>query len=274
MKLSIWSSYYVDFSPEDAITEIAKNGYSYTELSDEHGAALLSRGDAKTVGAEFKKFADAHNVSVPQGHLYLKVKLCSEEEDSIAILKNWLDLFEAIGIKKAVLHCDNFVGRTDLDKEQVLQMNKAALQQLVNYLEGKDMTICLENLRLFGYHESVEDLLWYIDQIGDKHLGICLDTGHLNLSRASDQTHFIETAGKHLQALHIADNQGETDQHLMPFGIGSVDMKAVMTALDKIGYDGLYNFEIPGERKTLPEIKGYKLQYLKQAMHYLKASIS
>lgn len=273
MKLSIWSSYYAELSPEDAIVEIAKNGYSYTELSDEHGAELLGRGDAKTVGAEFKRFADAHNVSIPQGHLYLTVKLCSETEDSIGILKNWLDLFEAIGIKKAVLHCDNFVGREDMDKEMVRQRNKEALQQLVDYLEGKDLTICLENLRLFGYHESVEDFLWYIDALGDEHLGICLDTGHLNVSKASDQTYFIETAGRHLQALHIADNQGETDQHLMPFGIGNVDMKAVMVALKKIGYDGLYNLEIPGERRAPHAIKGLKLQYIKQAMEHMYASI-
>ena len=273
MKLSIWSSYYAELSPEDAILEIAKNGYSYTELSDEHAAELLARGDAKTVGAEFKQFADAHNVSIPQGHLYLKVRLCSQEEDSIGILKNWLDLFEAIGIRKAVLHCDNFVGRTDIDVQQVRELNKAALQQLVEYLDGKDLTICLENLRLFGYHESVEDLLWYIEELGEEHLGICLDTGHLNVSKASDQTYFIETAGKHLQALHIADNQGETDQHLMPFGIGTVDMKAVMEALEKIGYDGLYNLEIPGERRTHLAIKGYKLQYIKQAMEYMKTTI-
>lgn len=36
-----WTSYYMDLSPEDAILEIAKNGYKYAELSDEHAAAPL-----------------------------------------------------------------------------------------------------------------------------------------------------------------------------------------------------------------------------------------
>ena len=75
MKLSMWSSYYIDLSPEDAIVELEKNGYSYCELSDEHAAVLLSRGEASKIGAEFKTFCQSHNVSVLQGHLFLNVRL-------------------------------------------------------------------------------------------------------------------------------------------------------------------------------------------------------
>ncbi len=32
MKLSIWTSYYMDLSPENAILELAKNGIKYTEI--------------------------------------------------------------------------------------------------------------------------------------------------------------------------------------------------------------------------------------------------
>ena len=279
MKLSIWSSYYIDLSPEDAILEIEKNGYSYTELSDEHAAILLERGDAKTVGAEFKRFADAHHVSIPQGHLYLKVALCSEKENSVEILKNWLDLFEAIGIENAVLHCDRMADQPEMGMDEIRQRNRAVLQQLVQYLEGKNITICLENLRNMipevedKAPKSVEELLWYIEELGSEHLGICLDTGHLNVSKASSQAYFIEKAGKHLKALHIADNQGQTDQHLMPFGIGNVDMKEVMRTLKNIGYQNLYNFEIPGERKGPLAIRGYKLQYIRQCMEYMERNL-
>ena len=280
MKLSIWSSYYVDLSPEDAILEIAKQGYKYTELSDEHGAVLLERGDPKTVGAAFGAFAREHGVEIPQGHLYLKVRLCSNEEDSAAVLKNWLDLFEAIGIKNAVLHCDSIFPEGLLE-EEIRERNKAVLAQLVEHLEGKDFTICLENLGnsvspmengyyKYSVHYRVEELLWYIEQLGSEHLGVCLDTGHLNLTKACSQGAFIRKAGKHLKALHIADNQGATDQHLMPFGVGNVNFEEVHAALQEIGYDGLYNLEIPGERKAPMEIRGYKLQYIKKCMEYLE----
>ena len=70
MKLAMWTSYYVEMSPEDAVTELKNNGYDYCELSDEHGAMLLDRGDAKTVGAEFKKYCDSIGMNVLQGHLF------------------------------------------------------------------------------------------------------------------------------------------------------------------------------------------------------------
>lgn len=271
MKLSMWSSYYIDLSPEEAILELEKNGYGYTELSDEHAAVLLSRGDAKTVGAEFKRFADSHNVSIPQGHLYLRVALCDKSQNSIDVLKNWLDLFEAIGIKYAVLHCDSLKNTPDIGMDEIKARNKEALAELCKYLEGKDLTICLENLRY--KHISCEDLLYYIDELGSEHLGICLDTGHLNFSKASSQEEFILKAGKHLKALHIADNEGERDQHLIPFGVGHVDMISVFSTLRKIGYDGLYNFEVGGERKCPLQIRGYKLNYIRQFMEYLERTI-
>lgn len=39
--------------------------------------------------------------------------------------------------------------------------------------------------------------------------------------------------------------------------------------LKEIGYDGLYNYEIPGESHCPPEIREYKLQYIKKCFEYL-----
>ena len=41
MKLSIWSNYYYELSPEDALVEFKKHGITRTELSDEHAIMLL-----------------------------------------------------------------------------------------------------------------------------------------------------------------------------------------------------------------------------------------
>ena len=43
MKLSMWSAYYIDLSPEEAVLELEKNGYAYSELSDEEKSAGLNR---------------------------------------------------------------------------------------------------------------------------------------------------------------------------------------------------------------------------------------
>lgn len=274
MKLSMWSSYWIDLSPEDAVLEMERCGYQYSELSDEHAAVLLSRsGDPKETGRAFKSFADAHHVSFLQGHLLLKIKLCDERFPVMETLKTWFDLFEAIGIKNAVLHCDDMSERPELTMDEVRERNMDVLLRLTEVLKGRELTICLENLRgrpgsARAYPVGADELLWQIDRVGDENLGICLDTGHLNLT-LRDQAAFIRKAGRHLKALHIADNDESGDQHLMPFGKGNVDWMEVIGALKEIGYDGLFNFEIPGERSCPLEIRRYKAEYLKKVFDYL-----
>lgn len=269
MKLSIWSSYYKEFSPEDALLTFKKHGYDWCELSDEHALELIERGNPKTVGREFGSFAKELGVGVLQGHLFLNAKICKPEDREL--LKKQLDLFYEIGVKNAVLHCDNFSRLPENPGvEFKREQNLAALVELTDYIKDTDMVICLENLRPPRFTTSAESLLYFIDKINSKNLGICLDTGHLNLSENPSQIEFIEKAGKHIKALHLADNDGlGVDQHLMPYGRGVVNFVAVIREMKKLGYDGLYNLEIPGERKVPLEISYHKLDYIKKMFDYL-----
>ena len=209
MKLSIWSAYYIDLSAEDAIREIAKQGWRYTELSDEHGAELLQRGSAEKVGTEFGRFARENGVEPSQGHLWLGVPLCDPDEEKIvSIMKNWLDLFCATGMKTGVLHCDDRSFPEGTTTGEKAEKNVSVLRRLTDHLKGTDFTICLENLRAAAKCAPVVDSVEQIQKIiglhGGDHLGICLDTGHLNLTDR-DQEGFIRKAGSKLMALHLAD---------------------------------------------------------------------
>lgn len=267
MHLSIWSSYYMDLSPEDMVCEFEKSGIFFSEFSDEHGAALLQRGNAKEVGRKFKEFADNHHVKFPQGHLWLKCKICNQDRKYIIdTLKSWLDLFSEIGISRAVLHCDGESFPMESSLENKYEENISVLKELAEYIKGTDMVICIENL--IGFTYSADELLKIVHAVGGDNIGICLDTGHLNLT-LKNQEEFIKKTGKHLKALHIADNEGNTDQHMMPFGKGNVDFLKVMQALKEVKYDGLFNLEIPGERSCPIEVREYKIDYIKNVYEYL-----
>ena len=273
MKLSIWSSYYHELSIEDAIDRFCKNGIFCSELSDEHGLELLSRNeDLYATAREFSDFLKSRDFEMSQGHLWLRIKLCSDET-ALAKLCRWVDLYEAIGIKNMVLHCDNLVG-TSLTREEKIEKNVAQLRILAKHVKEKDITICLENLRPHSpqetelVDETASDLLHIIEKIGSPRFGICLDTGHLNLT-VKNQREFILTAGKKLKALHIADNEGVTDQHMRPFAKGRVDFVEVVQALREVGYDGLFNLEIPGERRPPLELRDAKIAYIQACYNYL-----
>ena len=268
MKTSMWSSYFMDLSPEDAILELKKNGYYYTELSDEHAAMLMKRGDPVEVGKAFGEFARANGVGVLQGHLSLSFTICDGGK-SIELVKKWLDLFDAIGITSAVLHCDRIRYEENVGVDERIDRNVEALKELCSYIEGREIRICIESCRSdFPLMGSAEEILYIIDRVGSERMGVCLDTGHLNLTSNKDQEKFILTVGDKLTALHIADNDRSGDQHIMPFGMGNVNWTVVMKSLKKIGYDGLFNYEIPGERGCPDCIKSAKLQYLLKVSEY------
>ena len=264
--LSIWSQYYYDLSFEDAVLEFARQGLFTTELSDEHGFELLSRSeDVVATGRAAADFLREHGFVIPQGHLWLRIKLC-ENPEALEKLYRWIDLYEAMGIRNMVLHCDALAGEESLSFDERIEKNAERLRELAEYIKGRDVCICLENLR--GFTTSAKHLLSVIDRVGSEQLGICLDTGHLNLTE-KDQRDFILTAGKRLRALHIADNEGERDQHMMPFGRGTVDFEAVVRALREVNYEGLFNLEIPGESHVPMEIRAAKLRYIRECYEYL-----
>ena len=266
MKISMWSSYYGEIHPEDMILELEKHGIAYCELSTEHSALLLDRGDPFQVGKAFKAFADKHNVTVLQGHLELRTKLCEPLEREF--LKKELDLYYAIGITRAVLHIDMLARYGQLPVEEIRQRNLEGLRDLLAHIKGRDTIICLENIHHKSITESIEDIFLLIDALDSDQIGICLDTGHLNLSEDKDQVRFIHKAGKKLKALHLADNDGTDDQHLMPTARGQVDFQAVIKALHDVNYDGLYNFEVPGERNVPLGHRGIKLEYMRDLLRY------
>ncbi len=271
LDISVWSEFYHDRSPEEKIGCFLDAGLRCAELSDEDGALLLERGEPARVGRELREFADARGFSFPQGHLFLTVDVC--EAGSVEVLKRWLELFESVGVRSAVLHAS---GGAELTTEERFERRVAAIAKLADFVKGSGLTICLENLCGEGNPRTAEDLLALIDAAGgSEELGICLDTGHLNVVRRkygvdATQRGFILTAGSRLKALHIADNDGSSDQHQLPFARGNVNMREVVAALREVGYDRLFNFEIPGESGNCPaEFKVEKLRYARSIGEFL-----
>ena len=262
MTPGMWSSYLIELSPEEMVQTFAAKGWRSLELSTEHAERLLERQNPPAAGEAFRKFADDNGVAFPQGHLWLTCDIATDNQDeTIDTLKRWLDLFVAVGIRAAVLHPGGFeLIDQGCERQKIRELNLRALGALTDYIQGTDLVICLENIPKTA--PEAEDLCEIIQAVGSSHLGICLDTGHLNMTSA-DQTGFIGKAGGLLKAVHVADNDGSGDQHLMPYGRGTVAWDDVISGLKEIHYEGLFNFEIGGEIKCPLPIRLAKLDYLK-----------
>jgi sugar phosphate isomerase/epimerase len=249
MNISMWTGYFMDLvpAPEDGVREMLAGGFRFGELSFEDAELLLERGDPEATGLAFRSFLSDVGFQMPQGHIHLSFEITKDQAELDAI-KRWLDLFLGIGIRSAVLHCSRLC---DACREERVERNAAALRQLTSHLRGTELCLCLENLG--GHLGAAGDLKEIIAAAGGQNLGICLDTGHLNWTQnAQSPGAFIREAGSWLKALHINDNEGATDQHLLPLGRGTIDWAETMAALKEIGYKDLFNYEIPGERRATP----------------------
>ncbi|MEG2158987.1 MAG: TIM barrel protein, partial [Clostridia bacterium] len=114
-----------------------------------------------------------------------------------------------------------------MTKEELLTRRLFAFNQLLPIIEGTDNYLCLENLVTIIPHS--EELVETIEATNSKNVGICFDCGHLNIgnqwSYQETQQHFFDVCGKYIRALHVADNDGRTDQHLIPVAIDNCDMR-------------------------------------------------
>ncbi len=66
---------------------------------------------------------------------------------------------------------------------------------------------------------------------------------------------------EHLITTHVHDNRGRTDDHLLPFD-GSIDWPAALTAVLKVGYEGVLLFEVAAQGATKATLQ--KLREIRQ----------
>ncbi|HVH28865.1 MAG TPA: sugar phosphate isomerase/epimerase [Vicinamibacterales bacterium] len=86
-----------------------------------------------------------------------------------------------------------------------------------------------------------------LEELEGYEIGICLDFGHAHMD--GDLLDAIEIVSEHVIAAHVHDNRGRTDDHLVPFD-GTIDWPSALTAVQKVGYDGVLLFEIASHGST------------------------
>jgi sugar phosphate isomerase/epimerase len=123
----------------------------------------------------------------------------------------------------------------------VLAEKRRALKELVQHGSKNHVVISLENLS-----ESAADLEMALRSTSD--LGLTLDVGHAQLfGPANTSFAILESLGRAIRHVHLHDNRGGSTQaddlHLPP-GEVMIDFRAVLTALNGIGYQGTITLEV------------------------------
>ena len=268
LPISIWTGYFGNLSLWEIVSRLRKAGFRYGELDCIRAQALLQEGEPAAVGAKLRAYIQDLDYQLLQGHLQFQKGFSTDAV--VDELKRELELYEAIGIRNAVLHVVP-------SKEESYGRCVENLRTLREFVKGTELYLCLENMSKKQEVCQVESLLQLRADAGEENIGICLDTGHLHLSNGlglttQSQREFILKAGSHLRALHIHENNGKNDVHLLPYSAQhGIDWTQVTGALREIGYQGLFNLELSGEYNTPEPIREAKLRYLRELTELMLA---
>lgn len=152
-------------------------------------------------------------------------------------LRGCLDLAAAIG---APAVCGPFyasTGRvwrtTPAEREQLLTQWRESLRPVLEHAAAREVRLGIEPLNRYetSLVNTVDQALEALDPLLGDHLGLALDTYHLNIEERSSAD-AVRRAGEHLVHLQVCGNDRGAP------GGDQTDWPALLVALDEVGYDG------------------------------------
>jgi sugar phosphate isomerase/epimerase len=153
----------------------------------------------------------------------------SERSRGVASHTNALRVAARLGARNMVFHIGG------LRREAILANVLRSVEELLPVAEEAGVDIAIENLPPGFLGSEPEDLAAILDAFESPRLGICLDTGHANLTGGCDR--WLDAIGEQINMVHLHDNAGDTDSHLPP-GMGTIDWPRLQKRLRACGYDG------------------------------------
>lgn len=202
----------------------------------------------------------------------------SEEfmEDFSKRMHRAIDAAKLLGVKHAVLHPNGAsTPLVSYDRNAQYDAILAHLAPFAEHAARVGLSIVVENMRVIPglrtshrFAQTPDELCDLADALG---IGVCWDFGHANISGVK-QSEALAYIGRRLKVIHVNDNAGIDDEHILPFE-GNVNWRDAMHGLALAEYDGLFNFELATGRIPVSMRKvfaSYMLSAADELMSYIE----
>jgi sugar phosphate isomerase/epimerase len=165
-------------------------------------------------------------------------------EAGIDLMKNRLEMTAELGGDAVIVHLPyGFF----YDREfPVRNAAYYSLDEIIPYAAKLGIRIALENMPV----DNTYDIESLFSKYGLLVLGLCYDSGHGNISGGGLDR--LDTLKQYLVATHLHDNDGNTDQHRIPF-TGTVDWPRLTSIIAASPYNKPLTLEVtarPNEEDT------------------------
>lgn len=183
-----------------------------------------------------------------------------------------------LGVKAIVIHAGTYF--CDNDYKKILRDNVEYMKPHAELAAQYGMSIAVENLfdkmdhakgfRKRRYMARTDEVIELCDTLREQYdnVGVCWDFGHAN-EMGWDQPQALEMVGSRLIAVHVQDNYGVNDDHLLPYH-GTIEWEPIMKTLKKINYQGVFAYETHKATMRVPEpVLDALLKYSLELGNYL-----
>ncbi|MFN2133001.1 MAG: sugar phosphate isomerase/epimerase family protein [Anaerolineae bacterium] len=270
MQAAIWTGIYEEQPLDEALRTLYGHGWRAFEASTEHMVAIEQDEAPEARIAEVRACLAELGVAMPQAHAMLQADVAhrdeAKREKHVRRLARHIEIAGALGIEVIVIHPGGRqMATTRTEWERDWQLNVETFCRLGDLAGEHGLRIGLENL--MGRYRAPYELLDLIAAIDHPAIAVTFDTSHANVV-GLDVPAAIREFGPTLAATHISDNDGSGDQHRTP-GNGQIDWPPVVAALREVGYEGLFNLEIPGERHAVLSLRAQQSRLACQVASWL-----
>ena len=156
------------------------------------------------------------NVHAPFDNANSLWDTASDGDSYIDMLIDCVRDCERHGIPTVVIHLTRFSTPPPL-----AEIGLERVRRLVRFAEDREINIAVENLSSPVHPDYI------FQNISSERLGFCYDSGHENYRSGVD---YLSRYGQKLFAVHLHDNTGDSDAHLIPYH-GTTDWNGVMRRL-------------------------------------------
>lgn len=246
MKLGATSFMFIPYG-SDKYRKMREFGLSYIDYGMQSSFVGKSETEFRDIVEADKKQIDEAGLKISQIHGPWVWPLPNDTKEHLA---EWMEsckltirMTEMIGVRHWVIHPIMPFGPQDVGTEAECQKtNLDFFSELLPYAKTHNVVICFENMPMPDLSlASPRASLDFIRQFNDDNIKLCLDTGH-SVICGTPLDEAVRMAGKDLAVLHVHDNHGTADEHLVP-GSGTIDFTEFKKALLEIGFSGSYSLE-------------------------------
>ena len=248
MKIATTTSDFYPYtrSHAESLRLLRAAGFRYADMSFGSGYAErdgVYSDDYERHIDEIAKVCEEIGITPVQAHAPMGAPIA---DDNAQFIKDTIRCIDACGawkIPNIVVHSGYTPGLT---VKETFAKNKEFFMPLLEAAEKYGINILVENFNRMcvpGLYwiDNAPDLLEMIEYVNHPLFHAVWDVGHANMQEMP-QDEALRLLGKHVYALHVQDNLGNSDAHMAPF-FGSTSLDAVMHGLLDIGYDGYFTFE-------------------------------